>query len=131
MLISILFRSEIPFLGWFGPNIQKSQFKTKFGIYNLIYYLNLMIQKQLLTSVLYKSCLRGSRSQMFFEMDVFKNFAILAGKHMGWSLLIKLQAWRPAKRLQHRCFHVNIAKFLRTSFLQNTSIGYFWCFKKF
>ena len=51
-----------------------------------------MIQKQLLTSVLYKSCLRGSCSQMFFEMDVFKNFAILAGKHMGWSLLIKLQA---------------------------------------
>ena len=132
MLISILFRSEIPFLGWFGPNIQKSQFKTKFGIYNLlINYLNLMIQKQLLTSVLYKSCLRGSCSQMFFEMDVFKNFAILAGKHMGWSLLIKLQAWRPAKRLQHRCFHVNIAKFLRTPFLQNTSIGCFWCFKKF
>ena len=132
MLIFILFRSEIPFLGWFGPNVQKSQFKTKFGIYDLlINYLNLMIQKQLLTSVLYKSCLRSSHSQMFFEIDVLKNFAILAGERMGWSLLIKLQAWRPAKRLQHRCFHVIIAKFLWTPFLQNTSIGCFWYFKKF
>ena len=54
MLIFFLFRSEILFLGYFGPKIQKSQFKTKFGIiYNLlINYLNLMIQKQLLTSVL-------------------------------------------------------------------------------
>ena len=37
---------------------------------------------------------------------------------------MKLQDWRPEvlleKRLQHRCFPVNIAKFLRTEFLQNT-----------
>ena len=38
------------------------------------------------------------------------------------SFLIKLQA-RPLlkKRLWHRCFPVNFAKFLRTPFLQNTS----------
>ena len=40
---------------------------------------------------------------------------------MCWSLLLtKLQAWRPAfllkKRFQHRCFLLNIAKFLRTAF---------------
>ena len=29
------------------------------------------------------------------------------------------------KRLQHRCFHVKLAKFLRTPFLKNTSIGCF------
>ena len=29
------------------------------------------------------------------------------------------------KKLQHRCFPVKFAKFLRTSFLQNTSDGYF------
>ena len=41
---------------------------------------------------------------------------------MSWSLfLIKLQTCRPAKRLQHRYFPVNIAKFLRTPFLQNAS----------
>ena len=44
------------------------------------------------------------------------------------SFLIKLS--QPAtllkKRLSHRCFPVNFAKFLRTLFLQNTSGGYFY-----
>ena len=49
---------------------------------------------------------------------VLKNFAILLGKHLCWSLfLIMLQAFRPG--LQHRCFRVNIAKFLRTPILKN------------
>ena len=30
------------------------------------------------------------------------------------------------KRIQHRCFPVKSAKFLRTSFLQNSSGGCFW-----
>ena len=46
-------------------------------------------------------------------------------KHLCSSLfLIKLRAWGPAflfkKRFLHRCFPVNIAKFLRTVFLWNT-----------
>ena len=47
-------KSEIPFLGEIGPKIKNIHFGTKLGIvYNLlIYYLNLMIQKQLLSSVL-------------------------------------------------------------------------------
>ena len=45
--------------------------------------------------------------------------------------LIKLQTWRPAKRVQHRCFPVNIAKFLRTHFLQNTFGGCFCKMMKF
>ena len=48
---------------------------------------------------------------MFFEIGALKNFAIFTGKHLCWSLLIKLQAESLAERLQHRCFHVNIAKF--------------------
>ena len=49
--------------------------------------------------------------QMFFTVDVFKNFANFTGKHQYWSLfLIKLQAWR---RLQHMWFPVKFAKFLR------------------
>ena len=52
-----------------------------------------------------------------------KNFVYFTGKHLCWSLfLIKLQAWRPAtllKRLQHKCFPVKFAKFLRTPILQN------------
>ena len=45
------------------------------------------------------------------------------------SFLIKLQALKPAtlfkRRLWHRCFPVNVAKFLRIPFLQNTSCGCF------
>ena len=46
-----------------------------------------------------------SRLQIFFKIDVFKNFAIFTGKRLCW-------------RLQHRSFPVNIAKFLRTAFLK-------------
>ena len=39
---------------------------------------------------------------------------------MCWSLfVIKLQSFRPKKRIQHRCFPVNIAKFLRAAILKN------------
>ena len=60
--------------------------------------------------------------QILFKTGVLKNFAIFTGKHLCWSrFLIKFQYWRPAflfkKRLQHRSFYVNIAKFLRTAFL--------------
>ena len=43
------------------------------------------------------------------------------------SFLIKLQAFATLlkKRLLHRCFSVNFAKFLRTPFLLNTSRGQF------
>ena len=38
---------------------------------------------------------RSSRTQMFFETSVIRNFAIFIGKHLCWSLfLIKLQALR-------------------------------------
>ena len=42
--------------------------------------------------------MRSSRSQIFFKIDVLKNFAIFNGK-------------------QHKCFPVNMAKFLRPAFL--------------
>ena len=64
---------------------------------------------------------------MFFKKGVLKNSANFSGKHMCLSLfLIKLQAGRPATRLQRRCFPVKFAKFLRTPFLQNTSGGCFY-----
>ena len=65
---------------------------------------------------------RSSRSQMFFKMDFLEDFALFTGKHLCWSLfLTKLQTFMSAtfikKRLQHRCFPVNIAKSLRRAFL--------------
>ena len=68
---------------------------------------------------------------MFFKIGVPKNFAIFTRKDLSWCLfLLKLTPKTP-KKLQHRCFLVNVAKFLRTSFLRNTSFGCFCCFKKF
>ena len=59
-----------------------------------------------------------SRSQMFFKIGVLKNF-IFTGKHLWWSLFLSHFI---KKRLQHSCFPVNIAKFLRTDLFKE----YFW-----
>ena len=66
-----------------------------------------------------------------FKIGVLKNFAIFKGKHLCWSLfLINLWIFKACKftrnRLQCRCFPVNIAKFLRTVFLQKTCRGYYY-----
>ena len=55
-----------------------------------------------------------------------KNFAKVTEEHLCWILFINnVAGWRPAnllkKRLQHNCFPVNFATFLRTPILQNTS----------
>ena len=60
------------------------------------------------------------------KKGVHRNFAKFTGKHLCQSLFFdKVAILRPAtllkKRLWHRCFPVNFAKFLRTPFLQNTS----------
>ena len=72
---------------------------------------------------------RSSRSLMFLNIDVLKNFAIFTRNHLCLSIfLIKLQACRPAtllKTFQHSCFPVNNIKFLIKSFLQKTSGGCF------
>ena len=44
---------------------------------------------------------RSSRSQIFFKIDVLKNFAKFTRKQPCWSLfLITLQAWKPATLLK-------------------------------
>ena len=62
------------------------------------------------------------------EKPVPKNFPKFTGKKLCQSLLFnKIAGLRPAtslkRRLWHRCFLMNFAKFLRTPFLQNTSGG--------
>ena len=66
---------------------------------------------------------------MFIKIGVLKNFAIFTGKHLCWSVFF-YWSLRPAivlkKRLQHKCFPVNIAKFFKTAFFsKNTSSGCF------
>ena len=64
--------------------------------------------------------------EVFYKRSVLKNFAKFTGKYLCQSLFFnKVAGLRPAtllkKRLWHRCFPVNFAKFLGTPFLQNTS----------
>ena len=56
---------------------------------------------------------------------VLRDFAKFTGMHLCQGLIFnKVAGLRSAtllkKRLWHRCFPVNFAKFLRTPFLQNT-----------
>ena len=94
---------------------------------------------------------RSSHRRCSIKKDVLKNFAKFTRKHLRQSLFFNKVAglsyrsqsidlqnksieWflydRPIilskKRLWHRCFLVNFAKFLRTPSLQNTSGDCFW-----
>ena len=65
---------------------------------------------------------RSSRPNVFFKNGVLRNFAKFTGKNLCQSLFLnKVAGLRRAtilkKRLCHRCFPVNFAKFLRTPFL--------------
>ena len=60
------------------------------------------------------------------KKTVLRNFEKFTGKHLCQSLFLnKVAGMRSAtlfkKKLWHRCFLVNFAKFPRTFFLQNTS----------
>ena len=63
------------------------------------------------------SKLRSSRPEVFCKKGALRNFAKLTGKHLCQSLFFnKVAGLRPAtllkKRLWHRWFPVNFAKFL-------------------
>ena len=67
------------------------------------------------------SIFRSSRPGGVRWKGFLRNFAKFTGKHLCRSLFFNtVAALRPAtllkKRLWHRCFHVNFAKFLRTPF---------------
>ena len=64
--------------------------------------------------------------QSSYKIDILKKFAKFTGIHMCLSLFYnKLEMFLPTillnKRLQHRCFPVNVAKFLTIPFQLNTS----------
>ena len=70
--------------------------------------------------------LQSSHQRCSMKKGVLRNFTKFTGKHLCQSLFFnKVAGLRPAtlltKRLWHRCFPVNLVKFLRTLFLQNTS----------
>ena len=65
---------------------------------------------------------RSSHPEVFCKKGVLRNFAKFTGKHLCQSLFLnKVVGLRRAtllrKRLWHRCFPKNFAKFLRTPFI--------------
>ena len=71
---------------------------------------------------------RSSHRRCSVREGVLRTFAKCTGKHLYQSLFSnKVAGLRLAtllkKRLWYRCFPVHFTKFLRTSFLQNTSGG--------
>ena len=67
---------------------------------------------------------RSCPQRCSLKKGVLRNFAKFWGKHLCQCLFFnKVAGLRPAtllkKRLWHRCFRVNFAKFPRTPFLQN------------
>ena len=68
----------------------------------------------------------SSRPQMFFKIGVRKILLIWQENICVWVFFAGLRDCNfIKKRLQHRCFPVKLAKFLRTPFFKNTSGGCF------
>ena len=70
--------------------------------------------------------IKSTHQSCYVRRVVLRNFTKFTGKHLCQSLFLnKVAGLRSAtllkKKLWHRCFPVNFAKVLRTSFLQNTS----------
>ena len=105
---------------WFyGSNYTKSQSGRP------ICFLNTFIQ----FSVQYITTTRTSRSVLFFEIGILKvcNFhrKTLVLESL-FSKVASLEAYKfIKKRLQHRCFPVNIVNFFRKFYLKNTTGGCF------
>ena len=62
---------------------------------------------------------------VLYKTLFLKFFAIFTGKHLRWSVFVNTVAGpKPCnfikKRLQHRCFPVNIAKMFKNNFLYRT-----------
>ena len=57
--------------------------------------------------------------EVLCEKGVLKNFAIFTGAHLWWAGLQVCNFTK--KKLQHRCFPVNIGKFLWTPILKNNA----------
>ena len=85
-----------------------------------------IINGQVQRSVEYLRSTEVSTRGVLQKKGVLRNFTKFTGKHLCQSLFFnKVAGLSPAallrKRLWHRCFPVNFAKFRRTPFLQSTS----------
>ena len=109
------------FCGWFGQPLLVALVEhlvlsethlNSNGIYLCVFIVSSIYRE---SEVEYGRSCWSSRLQMFFKICVLENFTIFTGKHLCWSLFYKVAGLKVGR------FPVNIAKFLRTLFSQNTS----------
>ena len=108
-----------PYFPTFGLNIDQNSSEYGHFIRSVSLKANCHFKILQVKGLQYK-CFKKQPPEVFYNKAVLKNFSTLTGKYMRSSLfLIKLWHFRSAtKRLQHRCFLVNIAKFLKKLILK-------------
>ena len=97
--------------------------------YQYITRSHLKLQRRNLNTVMYgletfTTLIRSSHRRCSVKQGALRNFAKFTGKHLCQRLFFHKvfnKASLLKKRLWHRCFPVNFAKFLRAPFLQYTS----------
>ena len=73
------------------------------------------------------SCSEKQPLEVFCKKSVLKHFTNFKGKHLCWSWRKHLQACNfIKKRLWHRCFPINIAKFLEHLLSRTSTNDFFW-----
>ena len=94
-------------------------------LHGTCFILNNKHLKIIFFSIFYVSILpiRSSHSDVFCKKGVLRNFAKFTGKHLCQCLFFNKAAGLSSanllkKRLWHRCFPVNFAKFLRAPFVK-------------
>ena len=77
---------------------------------------------------------RSSHQRCSVKNSVFRNFVKFTKKHLCQNLSFnKVTGLKPRasllfkERFWHRCFPVNFAKFIRTSFFNRTPLGDYFC----
>ena len=78
-----------------------------------------MLHGEVLTG--FKDSLKKQPPKVFCKKAVLKKLVILTEKYLCWNIFLIAGSKAGnffTKRLQHRCFPVNIAKFLKTSVLK-------------
>ena len=79
----------------------------------------------------YSTIFRSSHWRSSIKKAILKHFVIFTGKHLCRDLFFNKVAGHQGcnfikKRLQHRCYLVNIRKFIRSTILKNISERLYW-----
>ena len=109
--------SAYKLLEYYSSNIDMQNFEQHI---NILLYSVVFIKKTNVLNLRHWCFLGNVRpSEVFRKKGVRKNFAIFARKHLCWSLFDVFGVNFIIKKLPHRCFTVNITKFLRTPISKN------------